>query len=113
MALHDALRGGDTHTSDYPYLDPYDPEQSRLRERIAPRVADPDAIGLLGLTRIACDLIGHDTDAALKVLRDDTIPADVAVFTGIHIHGPRGADYVEPARHVLDRDDGELSELRL
>jgi hypothetical protein len=113
MALHDALLGGETHTSDYPYLDPYDPEQSRLRERIAPRVADPGTIGLLGILHIARDLIGHDTDAALKLLRDDTVPADVAIFTGIHIHGPRGAEYVEPARHVLDVDGGDLIDLTL
>jgi hypothetical protein len=112
MALHDDLRGGDVRTSDYPYLDKYDPEQSRLRERIAPRVADPARTNLLAITRIALDLIDLDTDAVIKVLRDQDVPADVAVFTGIHIHGPRGADYVELGRCFFDRD-GEIARLSL
>ncbi|HEU5332558.1 MAG TPA: hypothetical protein VFU73_07340 [Actinocrinis sp.] len=112
MALHDDLRGGDVHTSDYPYLDKYDPEQSRLRERIAPRVSDPAATDLLEITRIARDLIDQDSDAVIKVLRDDDVPADVAVFTGIHVHGPRGADYVDLGRCFLDRD-GEIARLSL
>lgn len=112
MALHDMLRGGDTHTSDYPYLDPYDPEQSRLRERITPRVADPLNTDLVTITRIARDLIDQDSDAVTQVLRDDEIPADIAVFTGIHVHGPRGADYVDLSRCFFDRG-GEISQLTL
>lgn len=112
MALHDDLRGGDVHTSDYPYLDKYDPEQSRLRERIAPRVPEPAAVDLLTITRVARDLIDQDTDSVIKVLRDDEVPADVAVFTGIHVHGPRGAEYVDPGRCFLDRD-GEIARLSL
>lgn len=112
MALHDAMLGGDVHTSDYPYLDPDDPEQSRLRERITPHVADPEKIDLLEITQIARDLIGQDTDAVIQVLRDHETPADVAVFTGIHIHGPRGAEYVDVARSYFDRD-GEIVQLEL
>jgi hypothetical protein len=112
MALHDELRGGDVHTSDYPYLDKADPEQSRLRERIAPLVDDPHQVDLLSIIRIARDLIGLDSDEAIKVLRDDAVPADVAVFTGIHIHGPRGAEYVDVDRSFLDRD-GQITELSL
>jgi hypothetical protein len=112
MALHDDLRGGDVHTSDYPYLDKYDPEQSRLRERISPRVADPANTDLLAILRIAREQIDQDTDAVIKVLRDDDVPADVAVFTGIHIHGPRGADYVDLGRCFFDRD-GEIVPLSL
>lgn len=112
MALHDELRGGDAHTSDYPYLDKTDPEQSRLRERIAPLVEDPERVDLLSIIRIARDLIGLDCDEAVKVLRDDPVPADIALFTGIHIHGPRGAEYVDIARSLLDRD-GQIVELEL
>ena len=112
MALHDTLRGGDVHTSDYPYLDPDDPEQSRLRERITPKVADPLNVELLTITRIARDLIDQDSDAVIEVLRDDTVPADIAVFTGIHIHGPRGAEYVDLGRCFFDRG-GEITQLSL
>lgn len=112
MALHDELRGGDVRTSDYPYLDKADPEQSRLRERIAPLVEDAEQVDLLSIIRIARDLIGLDADEAMKVLRDDPVPADIAVFTGIHIHGPRGAEYVDVGRSLLDRD-GQIVELSL
>lgn len=112
MALHDVLRGGDAHTSDYPYLDPDDPEQSRLRERITPKVDDPLNVDLLSITRIARDLIDQDSDAVIHVLRDADIPADVAVFTGIQVHGPRGADYVEVGRCLFDRG-GEITQLEL
>ncbi|HEV2635401.1 MAG TPA: hypothetical protein VGX23_09670 [Actinocrinis sp.] len=112
MAFHDAVRGGGVHTSDYPYLDPDDPEQSRLSERITPHVKDPQTIDLLKVTQIARDLIGQDTETVIQVLRDHEIPADVAVFTGIHIHGPRGAEYVDVAHSYFDRD-GEITQLKL
>ncbi len=112
MALHDELVGGDVHTSDYPYLDKADPEQSRLRERIAPRVTDPAGTDLLAITRIARELIGQDTEEVVEVLREDEVAADVAVFTGIHINGPHGADYVDPGRCYFDRG-GEITTLSL
>lgn len=112
LALADELRGDDVHTSDYPYLDPYDPEQSRLRDRIAPRVPDGSA-GILTLTRIARGLIDQDTAAVIELLREDPVPADVAVFTGIHIHGPRGAEYVEPGLALFDRAGGDAEKLTL
>jgi hypothetical protein len=102
LALADELRDDDQRISDYPYLDPYDPEQSRLRDRVAPRVPDGRA-DILTLTRIARNLIDQDTAAVIELLRDDAVPADVAVFTGIHIHGPRGAEYVEPGLALFDR----------
>jgi hypothetical protein len=112
LALKDLLCGGDVHTSDYPYLDPYDPEQSRLQDLIAPRVKDPQTVDLLTITRIARDLIDLDTDVVIKVLREDDVPADVAVFTGIQINGPRGAEYVELGRCFFDQG-GEVSPLHL
>ena len=113
LALADALHDDDTHASDYPYLDPYDPEQSRLRERIAPRVPDAAKADLLDLTRIACDLIDQDTTSVVELLREDEIPADVAIFTGIHIHGPRGAEFVQLSQRLLDKADGAVVEVSL
>lgn len=113
LAVADTLRSDDVRTSDYPYLDPQDPEQSRLRERIAPRVADHAKVNLLELTGIARELIDEGTADVVHVLRDDKIPADVALFTGIHIHGPRGADYVQPSLALFDRADGETVRLPL
>ena len=113
LAVADTLRQDEVRTSDYPYLDPDDPEQSRLRERIAPRVAQHAKTDLLELTRIARDLIDEDTAGVLELLRGDGIPADVAVFTGIHVHGPRGAEYVQPSRSLLDTAEGGVVPLSL
>ncbi|HET9169721.1 MAG TPA: hypothetical protein VFN97_09800 [Actinospica sp.] len=111
LAVGDALRSDDVHNSDYPYLDPEDPEQSRLRDRIAPRVSDHAKADLLEITRIAGQLIDEGTADVVNVLRDDRYPTDIALFTGIQIHGPRGADYVQPSLAVFDRADGETTEL--
>jgi hypothetical protein len=112
LAVTDELRGDDVRVSDYPYLDPEDPEQSRLRDRIAPRVPAGRA-DVLTVTRIARELIDQDTAAVISLLREDSVPADVAVFTGIHIHGPRGAEYVDPGIAAFDRADGEVVKLNL
>ena len=111
LAVSDSLRSDDVRTSDYPYLDPEDPEQSRLRDRIAPRIADHPKAGLLEITRTARDLIDEGTAGVMELLRADTYPADIALFTGIHIHGPRGADYVQPSLALFDRADGETVKL--
>lgn len=113
LAVADTLRSDDVRTSDYPYLDPDDPEQSRLRERIAPRVADHAKVDLLELTGITRELIDEDTAGVVDLLRDDRYPADVALFTGIHVHGPRGADYVQPSLALFDRAGGETVKLSL
>jgi hypothetical protein len=111
LAVGDALRSDDVHVSDYPYLDPEDAEQSRLRDQIAPRIADHAKADLLEITRIARDLIDEGTADVVSVLRDDKYPADIALFTGIHIHGPRGADFVQPSIAVFDRHDGDRTQL--
>jgi hypothetical protein len=111
LAVGDALRSDDVHISDYPYLDPEDPEQSRLRDRIAPRVTDQVKANLLEITTIARELIDESTADVVNILRDDKHPADIALFTGIHIHGPRGADYVQPSLAVFDREGGETTDL--
>ena len=51
--------------------------------------------------------------SVIELLRDDAVPADVAVFTGIHIHGPRGAEYVDPGIAIFDRADGDAEKLGL
>jgi hypothetical protein len=111
LAVGDALRHDNVHISDYPYLDPEDPEQSRLRDRIAPRVSDQVKADLLEITTIARELIDEGTADVVNILRDDKYPADIALFTGIHIHGPRGADFVQPSLAVFDREGGETTEL--
>ncbi len=108
MALHDELRGDDAPTGDYPFLDLLDPEQGMLRDRIPPWLPEGPLPDLAGLTRIVRDVIAADTHNVIKVLRErQTVPVEVAVFTGIHINGPGGTEYVEPGRCYLDRGTEE------
>jgi hypothetical protein len=108
MALHDELRGDDAPTGDYPFLDLLDPEQGMLRDRIPPWLPEGPLPDLAGLTRIARDVITADTHSVVKVLRErQTVPVEVAVFTGIHINGPGGTEYVEPGHCYLDRGTEE------
>lgn len=103
MALHDELRGDNAPTGDYPFLDLADPEQGMLRDRIPPFVPEGPLPDLAGLTRIVRDVITADTHKVISVLREgNSQPAHVAVFTGIHINGPGGTEYVEPGACYLD-----------
>jgi len=76
-------------------------------------VHDPLRTDLLAITRIARDLIDLDSDAVIKVLRDDDVPAD---GRGVHRH-----PHPRPARRRLRRPsgaaffdrDGEVTRLEL
>ena len=117
MALHDELRGDNAPTGDYPFLDVADPEQGMLRDRIPPFLPDGPLPDLAGLTRIARDVITADTHKVISVLREgNSRPTHVAVFTGIHINGPGGTEYVEPGACYLDvghRRAGDRPDRRL
>lgn len=88
-------------------LDPEDPEQSLLRQRLLSRVEPGVAPDLVYLTRIALSVIVEDLRRAAGMLRR-TDPADVAVFTGIQIHAPGGREYVEPGPCFLQLAGDEL-----
>jgi len=112
MALHDELRGDNAPTGDYPFLDLLDPEQGMLRDRIPPWLPEGPLPDLAGLTRIARDVITADTHKVITVLRErQSVPTHVAVFTGIHINGPGGTEYVEPGTCYLDQgaDEPEIA----
>lgn len=107
MALHDDLRGDAAPTGDYPFLDLLDPEQGMLRDRIPPWLPAGPVPDLAGLTRIVRDVITADTRQVIKILREQTARVEVAVFTGIHINGPGGTEYVDPGNCYLDQGDDE------
>jgi hypothetical protein len=112
MALHDELRGDDAPTGDYPFLDLLDPEQGMLRDRIPPWLPAGPVPDLAGLTRIVRDVITADTHNVVTILRErQEVPVHVAVFTGVHINGPGGTEYVEPGNCYLDtgHDEQELT----
>lgn len=70
-------------------LDPDDLEQSLLRQRLFPRLANRPVPPLEELTRLAHDAILEDLERAIT-LTIDPEQADYAVFSGIQIHAPGG-----------------------
>lgn len=70
-------------------LDPDDLEQSLLRRRLYPCLANRPVPPLEELTRLAHDAILEDLERAIT-LTIDPEQADYAVFSGIQIHAPGG-----------------------
>ncbi len=92
-------------------IDPHDPEMSLLRQRLVRAVPSGDAPDIVELTTIVRDVILEDfeaTAARLDSLRD----ADVAVFSGIHIHTSQG-DHVQPGPASIRRAGGGQDALEL
>lgn len=90
-----------------PEIDPLDPEQSLVRERLAAELGDFSTLGPIGLTQAVADLMVADLWRLVEAV---TVPSeeDVAVVSGILVHGPDG-DYVQP-RSVRLRRNGVLEE---
>jgi hypothetical protein len=84
-------------------MDPYDLEMSLLRQRLLRSIPYGHVPDIVELTTITRDVILDDlgrTAARMHSWRE----ADIAVFSGIHIHTPEG-DYVQPG-HSSVRIDG-------
>ena len=94
-------------------FDSADPEQSLLKQRLHPLVANRPVPDLIELTKITHDAIVND----LKTLIEQTVDpqkACYAVLSGIHIHGGDGQQYVQPieAYAVEEGRKVELSALK-
>ncbi len=83
-------------------FDRYDTEQSLLKHRLLPLIGYGDVPDLVDLTKLTVVAIEEDLLAILDSLSDGwretdhAMPADAAIFSGIQIHGPDGANYVWP-----------------
>jgi hypothetical protein len=78
-------------------LDPGDLEQSLLKQRLLRRISYGEVPDLVGLTRIARDAI-YDDMAALVSQLEHGADTDVAVISGVQVHGPGGSGFVAPGR---------------
>lgn len=85
IAFHSELLEGKVNLE----LDPDDLEQSLLKRRLFPRLANCTAPPLEELTHLAHDVILEDLERAIS-LTVDTGSAAYAIFSGIQIHGPGG-----------------------
>ncbi len=76
-------------------FDPDDVEQSLLKGKIRARMSDEDSTDIYNITHKAYEAILDDLARTLDATFDPE-KADLAVVTGIQIHGPGGVNYVQP-----------------
>lgn len=93
VALHGELARGSLSVE----LDPDDLEQSLLRRRLAPLLAGKVVPDIVGVTRLAYDVIREDLDRILGLTLDPG-RCDYAVLTGIQVHTPSGIDAIWPGQ---------------
>ena len=93
-------------------LDPGDLEQSLLKQRLLRAITYGDVPDLVSLTRLARDVIYDDLVQLVSQLEHGA-DTDVAVISGVQVHGPGGSGFVAPGRafvHVgRDRVEHELA----
>jgi hypothetical protein len=99
QAFRSELESGNVYTE----VDPYDLEMSLLRQRLLRSIPYGQVPDIAALTAIARDVILDDLGRSAARMRSWG-DADIAVFSGIHIHTSDG-DYVQPG-HSSVRMDG-------
>lgn len=72
-----------------------DLEQSLLKQRLISKLTYGDVPSLVTLTKIAHDAILEDLEQMIALIADTDV-CDIAVLTGIQIHGADGQNYVCP-----------------
>jgi hypothetical protein len=75
-------------------LDPHDLEQSLLRQRLIRETGWGETPDLVRLTEITRDVIAADLLDLARLVESDP-QRDVAIFSGIVIHGPT-SDWISP-----------------
>ncbi len=78
-------------------LDPGDLEQSLLKQRLLRSIRYGDVPDLVSLTRLARDVIFDDLLELVSQLEHGA-DTDVAVISGVQVHGPAGSGFVAPGR---------------
>jgi hypothetical protein len=87
-----------------PHIDPLDPEQSLVQARLAAGLGDISSLSQVELVTRVAGLMAEDL---WQLVSSVTVPGedDVALVSGVLIHGPDG-DYVQPyARRVRAGED--------
>ncbi len=98
VAFRDELQAGTLEVK----FDRYDTEQALLKHRLLPLIQYGCVPDLVDLTKLTVTAIDEDLREILRSLSeewrvtDQAMPADAAIFSGIQIHGPDGANFVWP-----------------
>ncbi len=96
-------------------FDRYDTDQSLLKHRLLPLIEYGSVPDLVDLTKLTVIAIEEDLREILLSLQDEwresgqAMPADEAIFSGIQIHGPDGANFVWPVTSHI-KVGGDLSD---
>ncbi|MFQ5612268.1 MAG: hypothetical protein ACE5H9_09070 [Anaerolineae bacterium] len=91
MAFRQEMAGGKLSLE----LDPFDLEQSLLKQSLFRKIEYGQVPDLVTLTRFARDVILEDLEQ-MVALTVDAGHSDYAIFSGVQIHGPEGKNYVAP-----------------
>ena len=89
-------------------FDRYETEQSLLKHRLLPLIGYGEVPDLVDLTRLTVTAIEEDLSEILRSLADgwkatnQPMPADAAIFSGIQIHGPGGANLIWPVSSCVE-----------
>lgn len=105
MAVRGVLESGSVPTE----LDPLNPELGLLLRRVVPAIPTGTVPDIAALTAIVRDVIAEDFRDLTGRL-DGWADADVAVFTGIHLHTSDG-DHVQPGPAYVRLAGGQESPL--
>lgn len=73
--------------------DPDDLEYGSLRQRLAARLEPGARLDLIDLTRLAHRVLAEDLGRLVRLGVDPAL-MDVAVYTGVQVHGPGGLEYI-------------------
>lgn len=96
-------------------FDRYDTEQSLLKHRLLPLVGYGNVPDLVDLTKLTAVTIKDDLRKILLTLASEwsdaesDMPADVAIFSGVQIHGPDATNFLWSLSNSIERD-GNLSD---
>ncbi|MEA2023003.1 MAG: hypothetical protein U9N79_01790 [Actinomycetota bacterium] len=113
VAFRDELRAGTLEVE----FDRYDTEQSLLKHRLLPLIKYGNVPDLVDLTKLTVAAIEEDLHEILRSLADGwratghVMPADMAIFGGVQIHGANGVNFVWPLSARIELD-GDLRDYR-
>jgi hypothetical protein len=111
VAFRNELREGALEVE----FDRYEAEQALLKHRLLPLIKYGTVPDLVDLTKLTVTAIEDDLrEIILSLARewretDQAMPVDAAMFSGIQIHGPDGANFVWPLS-VHIQVGGDLSD---
>ena len=88
-------------------LDPDDPEFGLLRQRMAARLEPGATLDLVDVTMLAHRVLSEDLERQVRGAVDPE-RVDAAVFTGVQVHGPQGAEWIQPGQAYALLQDGRV-----